>query len=91
MDVELGKEQIIEHLKDLMVRHGIDSTELVFHWDDKTLLSRWILQIFRGPTAHALRFFASDVQSWGESPETAQRYAVSIRAVLEKLKAESRD
>jgi hypothetical protein len=89
-NLDLGKEDILEHLINLMLISGIDIRTFALAWQHETTGNVWILIVRRGKDHFALKFTEGDVIRWPGSEATAAKYDFKIRTLLEQLKARPR-
>jgi hypothetical protein len=85
-NLDLGKEDILEHLINQMLISGIDIRTFAIAWQHEPAANTWSLGFKRGKDQYAVKFMESDVIRWPGSEETAMKYDFKIRALLDQLK-----
>jgi len=76
---ELGKEKILEGVKDILGGLKVEISPLIFKWESDATRSHLLLLVYKGKKRHVLRFNESDVEAWPTMPEITGKY---IRKIL---------
>ena len=84
--IELGKQQIFAHVKELMANRRIDLRSLVFGWEHDPVHEIWSLRITRSQRVHSIAFSESVIEGWPTTPGAAEKYQKRILTVIDELR-----
>lgn len=83
-DVSVGKEMILDQVKEEMRRRNLDPTLLVFKWTDEAARPL-ALKVHRGRNQEELVFVRADMEDWPQKRTIYGKYTPRILSAINRL------
>jgi hypothetical protein len=84
--MELGKQQIYAHVKELLANRRIDLRMIAFEWEQDPIHEVWYLRMTRSRKMRSIAFREDEVEQWPTTPGVAEECENRILTVIDTLK-----